>query len=360
MKKNFSSFAFGALFFSAGLFLSSCTTETGEDKPVAPGTFEKGVFVTNEGQFQKSNGAVSFISRQTNKVDRDLFMAVNNRPLGDVVQSMTIHNGKAYVVVNNSKKVEVADANTFKEAGVINGLEMPRYAVGLNNKLYVTEWVGYGVDGRVSVIDLTTNTVSKTITVGESPEKVLLLNNKLYVVNSGDNTVSVINTVTDAVETTITVSHGPNSLVVDAGNNIWVLCGGEKVYDSNWNFDLAASTAGSLVQIDPASNTVTQTLNFTSKADIPGNLTINSGKNKLYYKYEGKIYQMETTAPALPATAFINRDFSGLGIDPETNIIYGAITTSFTTNGKVIRYTPAGAAQDSFTVAIGPNNFLFR
>ena len=360
MKKKFTSFAFAALFLSVGLFLTSCTTEPGEDKPVTPGATEKGVYITNEGQFTKGNGAVSFISKETNKVERDLFMTVNSRPLGDVVQSMTIHNGKAYIVVNNSNKVEIADANTFKEAGVVNGLAMPRYAVGLNNKLYVTEYAEYGKPGRVSVIDLATNTVSKTITVGESPEKLLVLNNKLYVVNSDDNTVSVINTATDAVEKTITVSHGPNSLAVDAANNIWVLCGGEKVYDSSWNLDLNASTAGSLVKIDAASGTVTQNLTFTSKADIPNNLAINAAKTKLYYNYEGKLYQLEASATTLPATALINRNFSGVGIDPETNTIYGAVSTSFTANGKVVRYTPAGAPQDSFTVAIGPNNFLFK
>src|SRR5688572_27862913 len=147
MKKNFISFAFGALFLSAGLFLTGCTSE--DETVEKPATSENGVFVTNEGQYTKGNGAVSFISKQTSKVDRDLFMTVNNRPLGDIVQSMTIHNGKAYIVVNNSEKIEIADANTFKEGGVINGLVLPRYAVGLNNKLYVTEYVAFGKAGRV-------------------------------------------------------------------------------------------------------------------------------------------------------------------------------------------------------------------
>ena len=147
MKKQITSLAFGTLFLSAGLFFTGCSKE--DDKPAAPRTYENGVFVTNEGQFLKGNGAVSFLDEQNNEVERDLFMKVNNRPLGDVVQSMTVHNGKAYVVVNNSEKIEIADANSFKEAGVINGLKLPRYAVGLNNKLYVTEWVDYGVNGRV-------------------------------------------------------------------------------------------------------------------------------------------------------------------------------------------------------------------
>ncbi|MBK0401363.1 hypothetical protein I5M27_00095 [Adhaeribacter sp. BT258] len=358
MKKQITSIAFSALFLSAGVFFTGCSKE--DDKPEAPRTFENGVFVTNEGQFQKGNGAVSFINKQNNEVERDIFMTKNNRPLGDVVQSMTVHNGKAYVVVNNSEKIEIADAGTFKEAGSINGLKMPRYAVGLNNKLYVTEWVSYGVNGRVSVIDLASNTVSKTITVGQLPEKVLLLNNKLYVVNNGENTVSVINTATDAVENTLVVGDSPNSLAVDAASNLWVLCGGKKVYGGapDYALDLNASTAGSLVKIN--GNAVENTFTFTSKADMPGNLAMNTAKTKLYYNAENKFYQMETSASALPTTTFINRNFSGVGIDPATNTIYGAVTTSFSANGKVIRYNTSGAALDSFTVAIGPNNFLFR
>ena len=192
------------------------------------------------------------------------------------------------------------------------------------------------------------------------PEKVLLLNHKIYVVNNGENTVSVINTATDAVESTITIGHSPNSLVADAANNIWVLSGGEKVYDANWSLDLNASTAGSLTKINAATNAIEATHAFTSKADLPANLATNSPKTKLYYNYEGKLYQMETSATALPATAFINRNFSGLGVDPATGLIYGAVTPSYSVNGKVIRYQTSGAAQDSFTVAIGPNNFLFQ
>src|SRR5690606_30045049 len=227
MKKQLTSFAFSALFLSAGIFFTGCSKE--EDKTNGDLTFNAGALVTNEGQFQKGNGGVSFISQQNNEVTRDVFMTVNNRPLGDVVQSLTEHDGKIYVVVNNSEKIEIADARTFKEAGVINGLQLPRYAVASEDKLYVTEWVNYGLSGRVAVIDLDSNTVSKTITVGQLPEKVLLLNKKLHVLNNGQNTISVINTTTDAVETTIQVGDSPNGIVTTS-DGIWVLCGGKKVY----------------------------------------------------------------------------------------------------------------------------------
>jgi len=69
---------------------------------------------------------------------------------------------------------------------------------------------------------------------------------------------------------------------------------------------------------------------------------------------------LDYKAAALPTTAFINRSFYGLGVDPATNIIYGADAGFFSANGKVIRFNPNGTALDSFQVAVGPTNFLFR
>jgi YVTN family beta-propeller protein len=341
------------------LLLSSCDQEP-EQQQQPKGTYETGVFLVNEGGFGHGNGSISFYNRNTKTVEQDVFKKVNNRPTGDVLQDLFVHNEKAYIVANNSAKVEVADANTFASLGTVEGLAMPRYFAAVQNKGYVSEWVGFSGNGRVSVIDLTTNTVTKTIAVGAMPEEVLLVNNKLYVANSGGNTLTVINTSTDAVEATVPVGDGPNSLAVDANNKLWVLCGGDKVWLPDFSdIDAAASTVGSLVRVNPASNAVEATLAFGSKKDAPGKLATNNTKNKLYYNYQGKVFQLDITAAALPATALINRGFYGFGVDPATNILYGS-PSSFPANSKVIRYNASGAAIDSFQAGIGTNGFFFR
>ena len=352
---------FICLYAAGSLFLSSCNDDDQTSTITEPkGAYEKGVLVVNEGNFQKGNGAVSFINKQSKTVVADVFRTENNRPLGDVVQSVAVHNDRAYIVVNNSNKIEVADANTFKSIGVVNNLKLPRYFVASSNKGYVTEWVSFSGNGQVSVIDLTTNTVTKTIAVGKLPEKLIVINNKIYVVNSGDNTLSVINPTTDAVESTVTVGDSPNSLAVDANNKVWVLSGGKKNYNPDYSINEATSTPGSLVRINPTSNAIEATVNFTSKTLSPTNLVINGGKNKLYYRYGGKVYQHDITATTLSANTFINRNFYGMGVDPADNLIYGADAGAFTANGKVIRFNPNGTAIDSFTVNIGPSYFLFR
>ena len=56
-------------------------------------------------------------------------------------------------------------------------------------------------DDTVSVIDTATNTVLKTITVGNGPVGIEYdpINKRMYVTNSADDTVSVIDTTTNTV-----------------------------------------------------------------------------------------------------------------------------------------------------------------
>lgn len=361
MKKNNIKFLFTSLFVS-GLFLSSCSEKDPEIiEPVVISPTSQGVFVTNEGKFMGGDGSVSYIDFKDKTAKADLFQSINSRPLGDIVQSMGVAGDKAYIVVNNSNKVEVLEAATFKSVGVINGLSLPRYFATASNKGYVTEWVSFSGNGRISVIDLSTNTVTKTIPVGAMPDRMLVINNKLYVVNSNDNKVSIINTQTDAVESTITVGDGPNSLALDANNKIWVLCGGKKVYDPvTYALDENASTAGSLVRVNLTNNAVEATLAFNSKKGLPSDLNINGQKNSFVYNFLGKVYRIENSATTLPTTAIINRSFYGLAIDQNDNSIFGADAGNFSSNGKVIRYTAAGQPTDSFSVGIAPNNFLFN
>lgn len=335
-----------------GLFLTSCDKED-EPNEAPKGAYEKGVFILNEGGFGTPTSEVSYLSRDAKTFSPEVFKQVNGRPLGDAGQSIMFVGDKAYIAVNNSEKIEVVNANTFASVGVINGLKIPRYMAALNaTKAYVTEYVGYGFQGytgtgRVSVLNLATNTVTKTINVGLLPEGLLLYNGKLYVANSDGNTVSVINTTSDEVETTLTVGQAPKHLVLDGNNKIWVLRGGY-------------SGPGALVKIDPANNNALTTFNFPAGTSSAGQLVINGAKNTLFYSYNGKLYAMSTSATAASTTPLLHRDPYGLGIDPETGTLYLGVG-GYSSNGWAVRYQPTGgAAIDSFQVRILPNGFYFR
>src|SRR5690606_19043542 len=100
--------------------------------------------------------------------------------------------------------------------------------------------------------------------------------------------------------------------------------------------------------------------NFTGTYTQPEDMVINGAKNKLYYSYQGAVYEVPVSATSLSTTPIITRYFYGIGIDPTDNNIYGADAGNFSSNGKVIRYNTSGTALDSFQVGVGPNGFIFR
>ncbi|MDO6389363.1 hypothetical protein Q4E40_04435 [Pontibacter sp. BT731] len=376
MKKitRFRSYFLSAVFVFGAVALNSCSDDNNNGPT---GEYARnGVLISNEGAFTKSNASVSFYSHDSKTVENESFKKVNAPlVLGDVLQHMAQQGERLYLVMNNSGKVVVTNANTLKAEGEIAGLEAPRYFTVLNDdKAYVTEWLGYDPatyaysNGRVAVVDLKTNTVTKTITVGVQPEQLVIAGGKLYVANSGGKTVTVINTATDAIETSITVNDGPNSLALDRNNVLWVSSQGVKAYDPvDWSVSEENSTPGSLAKINTGSNTVASTLTFSQNAPAPGKLTPNPNGDKLYYVFNNKVWMQDVNASTLATKPLIDRGtyvaygFNGLGVEPASGTIYAGKATDYASNGWVVRYNPqSGAAVDSFRVGIAPNGFVFR
>lgn len=350
---------------TALLFLLGAAALTGcnpKDKDQATPS-SNSVLVLNEGQFNAGDGAVSTFDRNSKTVVADAFGAANGgAKLGDVVQDLGVVNGKGYICVNGSRNVEVVSLPDFKSVATIRHIEQPRYFVSTsNNRGYVTSWrgnfTGY-LAGKVMVIDLTTNTLIDSIAVGRCPEKLVSFNGNLYVPNSYDNTVSVISISTNQVTSTVTVADGPSVVVADQNRNLWVLCSGFTVYNPAPPYNVISSTPGTLVRFATATPNNQLLLTFANAG--PGDLRISPDQTKLYYSYDGAEYQMSTTTSTLPSMPFIRRDFSGFGIDPNDNTIYAAVSPSYTTNGRFLRYpATGGAAIDSFEVKVGPNGFVF-
>ncbi|GAA4356280.1 hypothetical protein GCM10023185_19940 [Hymenobacter saemangeumensis] len=350
----------------AGLTACDPDKKDPDPTPIPP---TNNVFVLNEGQFLAGDGAVSHFNRETKALILDTYGAANNgAALGDVVQSMGVAGNRGYVVVNNSNKIEVVNLPDFKAVATIRGLSQPRYFVSTSaSRGYVTEWQGSFTNylpGRVTLLDLGSNTVAmsgsapRQVTVGRNPEQPVAVGGNIYVPNSLDNTVSVISDAQGAVTNTITVADGPRSMVEDKNGNIWVLCSGFVTYLQVPPYTATRVSAGTLIRFSPNSPTTQFRLTFPTTAG-PSNLRINPAKDQLYYSFGGAQYQMPITATALPTTPFIRRSFSGFGIDPRDNTIYGGISTSYNTNGRFIRYQANGTAIDSFAVKIGPNGFVF-
>ena len=351
MKKNLRKIGMFALAITV---LSSCKKDALDDVSI-PGNYEDGYFITNEGNFGTGNGSISFVD-EYGSVENDIFSSTNSFSLGDVVQSMSIINEYAYILVNNSSSIEVASVDSMISVAKIN-VSQPRYMAKVSDsKAYVTDW---GING-VQVIDLLTNTISSTIACGTGPEGITVANGFAYVCNVGgwglDNTVSVINTTTDAVETTLIVGDKPNSVVVDVNGAVWVLTGGFTEYDADWN--VVSETAGNLVKI--VNNTIEETYAF-ALGNHPQDLVIDDAGTTLYYSdgsWSKAVYAFDVNDTALPTTALINKSFYGLGV--HGGYVYGTDAVDFTQSGWSYKYTTEGTIIDSVQVGIIPGGYCFN
>jgi hypothetical protein len=322
------------------------------------GPYDTGIFITNEGQFPSGAGSVSFYNRTTKVVTNDIFQLVNKYPLGNVVQSYTVYNGKGYIVVNNANKMEIVSSGDFKSIGSITGLLQPRYFMPISaGKAYVSEWGDGGIKGAVRIINLANNSISGTIPTGLGAENMVKVNDLVYIAcnggNSNDSIVTIINSVKDSVVKKLIVGANPSSIQVDANGKIWVLCKGQ--YSATYAF----VKPGSLVRINPNTNTIEQSFVFALTTS-PGNLSLNAAKTKLIYTYTGGVFVQDIAAATLNASALIKKGFYSLGVDPLTDAIYGADPKDYTNNGYVFRYTNAGAYMDSINVGVTPGGFFFK
>lgn len=355
------------LFYLSALAFAVTITSCKKDDPepatgggTAGASYASGVFVTNEGPFGSGTGTISFYNRSTGVVSSDIFEAKNGFPLGNIVQSMEIYNSKAYIVVNNAGKVEIADGTSFASAGSITGFTNPRYFLGINSsKGYISEWGAGGVVGAIKVVDLSTKIITGTITTGKGAEGMVLAGSKVYVACGGgfdnDSVVTVINSNTNAAITNVYVGANPKSIKMDANGKVWVLCSGK--WDPTYTFLISP---GKLVRIDTATNAVDLSLPFASTFSQPSSLVINNAKTMLYYSYSGGVYAHSFSASVLNGTSTINRSFYGLGVDPTNDYIYGSDAVDFSSNGKVIRYNASAALVDSFAVGVIPSGFYFK
>ena len=344
------------IILSAGLLISCQNDSINPNIPI--GLYDNGYFVTNEGNFGTGNGSVSFID-ESGLVSNNVFEQTNSFSLGDVVQSMQIINDNAYIVVNNSSKIEVANIDSMTYTTTINGLTSPRYILQVSQqKAYVSDW---GIGG-LHVIDLNTNSTISTINTGQGPEKMLLKGNKAYVCNVGgfglDNTVSVIDIDNDMLITNISVGDKPNSIVEDGSGNIWVLAGGNTEYDANWN--VVAETPGVLTKINSETNSVEASVVF-EVGDHPKDLIIDDNGNTLYFSngsWSKSVYSFNIYNNMLSTNPIINKSFYSLGFND--NHIFGTDVKDYVQNGWSYKYNTSGVLLDSNEVGIIPGSYCFR
>ena len=332
------------------LILYSCKDEPPKTHPTQLGQ-GKGLFVSNEGTFGMGNASLTYINLENDSLntDVDLFKTSNNRSLGDVFQSMSLINKYAWLVVNNSGKIEVINPETSKSVATIKNLKSPRYALEVQpGKVYVSDLYS----NSISIVDANSFTKTREIKCKGWTEEMILFQNKVWVTNHNSDYLYIINPSTDIITDSIALAYGGSSLVSDKDGKIWVLCSG----------DLIKKRTGGLFCINPTTLKIEKQWQFAKDDYNPVKLKQNPANDSLYFINQG-IFGFPKTAANLPTNPIISQtlgsSFYGLTIQLSTGNLFVSDALDYISRGKVSIYSPKGVFIKSYKTGVVPGEFLW-
>lgn len=333
-----------------------------------------GVFVLCEGNYNSGNASLSYYDPKTKRVENGVFRRANGRKLGDTGQSILIHDGVAYVAVENSGIVWGIDVKTFKVKGQVvasadTRIINPRYVhIVSDTKAYVTDLYS----PYINVFNPKTFEWTGAISTGQAASRGYCSTEEMVQVGkwvytncwSYSNKLLVIDSESDLMAGEITLgSWQPKSMKADRNGKLWVITdGGYSTGDESFGDDVPH-----LYRIDPLTATVEmdQTLD-TDEANVQ--IEMNAARDVVYI-INNDIYRMGITDAHLPVRPFISaptdskgrrHKLYGIGVNPNGGDIYVADAVDYAQSGVVYRYDADGVLIDQFRVGINPNHFAFQ
>jgi len=365
---------------------SSCEYE--EDFPAGVGEGNIEAIILNEGRIFTNMGAISVLYRN-GMVSPDVFRVVNNRPLGDVAQAIQLINGKYFITLNNSKKIEIVHPTTFKSEGTILYTQagLPRQIVAISD---TTAIVSDLLSNNVAGADLPSQLVKiRTVPPYGTPLEYIVIRrwveymevaeNKLFGMTSRGLYVFDLDDITEEGSRMIEEVHNDEitktcKLLKDRNNRIWALMND---YQNN-------KLSGVLLKcVDPKTEQVVQTfqLPFVKKkeaqeGDVIGAISYNrtdidASKTKIYFSVrtykpgskndsQQSIYVLNT----VDGTFELHRHLSGIdmmygcGVSPEGEVYICDCLDYSAQRGYIRHYKESGNIK-SYRVGVYPSQVYF-
>ena len=332
---------------------------------------ESGVYVFNQGnQSAGIGGALSFIDPSTASYRNDVFLLVNGRELGSMLQDGVVLGDNLYIAVNGSNTVEVVNKNTVQSVAQIptpSDLGGPRDVVTDGEYVYASMYGGYVVR-----IDPATNEIDNTVQVGPNPEEMAVLGNHLYVVNSdgmnwppADCSVSKINLDDFTEVKKIEVGNNPNKIVAHAASGkLFVACWGDFYNNPNslWTIDAASDEATDL-QVSVTFMCISGDVLYTIYDSYNGPESVQY----VAYNAEDNSVLDDTFIPVVTSNngSEYNRVDSpaGITVNPADGHIFIASyvddpVNAYTLPSYVYEYNAQGEVQRRYDVGVGAANML--
>jgi YVTN family beta-propeller protein len=232
---------------------------------------------------------------------------------------------------------------TFKKVLGITALALLMLVgiAGASQFAYITN----GDSNNVSVIDISTNNVTASVSVGSNPMGVAVSPNglKVYVGNANSNNISVIDTATNAVIATVPVGSNPMGVAVSPD--------GKNVYIAN-------HISNTVSFFDTSTNKVKATVNI---GKYPAGVAVSSDGRKVYVTNEGDntVSVIDTATKAITSTVPVGSEPKEVAVSPDGTKVYvvnydgGSVSVIDTATNRVTDTVNIGRAPRG--VAFNPN-----
>jgi YVTN family beta-propeller protein len=261
-----------------------------------------------------------------------------------IVLFANVGNAQTAYAANSSGTITVIDVSTNT---IIDTISVGAPITGVSassdgTKVYVTNFYSH----RLKVINTATNTVSATILVGAQPWGITVSQDgsKVYVSNDSSSIVSVIDAATNIVTATIHVGALPHGIAVSPD--------GSRVYTANHLY-------GSITVINTATNMVSATIsNIYNAFDA----VISPDGSKLYVSCSNNfggnvVYGINTATNTVTDTIVTGNGVSGLSISPDGSKLYtgntidSTISVINTATNLAVATIPIGASPAGISVS---------
>lgn len=333
-----------------------------------------GFYLLNEGNMGSNKSTLDYYDYTTATYSRDIYAEANpNVPkeLGDVGNDLKIYGGRMYAVINCSNKVEVLDARTCKRIGQVD-IPNCRYITFDGRYAYVTSYAGpvsldasHAQIGYVARFDTAALQIDATCLVGYQPDEPAVVNGKLYVANSGgymvpdyDSTVSVIDLTSFTETKRITVAKNLWRARADRYGQLWVSSRGD-YYD----------TPAKLYCIDTNTDRIVDSVSMAVSAlDIVGDSLYACATAWDYIEMDDVLSYsiLNVRTREIVSTGFITDGTDaqiqkpyGIKVNPLTRDIYVTDAKNYVNPGMLHCYSPAGVLQWSVRTGDIPAQIAF-
>ena len=310
--------------FLFSFFLFSCRDKEKSEPQkieISPGNM---VMVCNEGNFRWGNASVGLLNLTTQKWTEDAFKTVNNRNIGDVLQSATFWNNAWWLVVNNSAKIEVVSSNDFSVQKTVTGFISPRFLLPINElKAYISDIYA----NKIWILNSSSSAPSGSIPFPGWSEEMILSGNMVWIVCPRKAKVFIINTNNDQLEDSVSLPGNSTSIAISKSGKVWV------------GFDSSATKTSGIALINPITR-LTEKLIFSNvRNSYPSHFQTSASKDSLFFLQNG-VFMIRENENEFPTTNFaqgLTGNWYGMGFDSKRREIYLSDAKDYQQKSRIVR-----------------------